>query len=220
MRINAFDDGIRPELLENAFFDGIFEIPYLKPLEKMIEPTGLIPFLKRNKDSSRFVHFYEHEAHYQKFTNHPENFISELSLHPGIISPDNSVLVEAPLCAQIANIFLSRRNASYIQRCGLYQIPNVRWGDERTFTTSELPEAIAFVGIPKNSIVSIGTYGCCQTQDEKRLMHLGVIEMLNILHPQIVVVYGSMPKDVFCNLPYDPRFIRFDNWDKEHHANH
>lgn len=96
MRINAFDDGLRPELLENAFFDGIFEIPYLKPLEKMIEPTGLIPFSKRNKDSSRFVHFYEHEAHYQKFTNHPENFISELSLHPGIISPDNSVLVEAP----------------------------------------------------------------------------------------------------------------------------
>ena len=52
MRINAFDDGLRPELLENAFFDGIFEIPYLKPLEKMIEPTGLIPFSKRTFLSS------------------------------------------------------------------------------------------------------------------------------------------------------------------------
>jgi hypothetical protein len=94
----------------------------------------------------------------------------------------------------------------------------VRWGDERTFTTVELPEAVAFIGIPHNSIVSIGTYGCCQTQDEKRLMHLGVVEMLKVLHPQIVVVYGSMPKDVFCDFPYEPRFLRFDNWDKEHHA--
>ncbi|WP_073304133.1 DUF4417 domain-containing protein [Fibrobacter intestinalis] len=81
----------------------------------------------------------------------------------------------------------------------------MRWGDERTFTTVELPEAVAFVGIPHHSIVSIGTYGCCQTQDEKRLMHLGV-------------VYGAMPKNVFCDLPNEPRFLRFDNWDKERHA--
>lgn len=28
MRINAFDDGLRPELLERSFYDGIFEIQY------------------------------------------------------------------------------------------------------------------------------------------------------------------------------------------------
>lgn len=49
-------------------------------------------------------------------------------------------------------------------------------------------------------------------------MHLGVVEMLKVLQPQIVVVYGAMPKDVFCDLPYEPRFLRFDNWDKERHA--
>ena len=218
MRINAFDDGLRPELLERSFYDGIFEIPRLEPLEQIVEPAGLVPFSKRQRARNRFVHFYEHEAHYQDFTNHPEKYIKDLLEHPGIISPDNSILVEAPLCAQIANLFISRRNASFLQHSGVYQIPNVRWGDERTFTTVELPEAVAFIGIPHNSIGSIGTYGCCQTQDEKRLMHLGVVEMLKVLHPQIVVIYGSMPKDVFCDLPYEPRFLRFDNWDKEHHA--
>ena len=218
MRINAFDDGLRPELLEQAFYDGIFEIPHLEPITNIVEPAGLVPFSKRKLAKNRFVHYYEHEAHYQKFTNHPEHFLNELSLHPGVISPDNSILVEAPLCAQIANLFISRRNASFLQRNGIFQIPNVRWGDERTFTTVELPEAIAFVGIPHNSIVSIGTYGCCQTQDEKRLMHLGIIEMLKILRPLVVVVYGSMPKDVFSDLPYEPKFLRFDNWDKEHHS--
>lgn len=193
MRINAFDDGLRPELLEHSFYDGIFEIPRLEPLERIVEPAGLVPFSKRQKARDRFVHFYEHEAHYQDFTNHPEKYIKDLLEHPGIISPDNSILVEAPLCAQIANLFISRRNASFLQHSGVYQIPH-------------------------NSIVSIGTYGCCQTQDEKRLMHLGVVEMLKVLHPQIIVVYGSMPKDVFCDFPYEPRFLQFDNWDKERHA--
>lgn len=217
MRINAFDDGLRSELLEQAFYDGIFEIPRLEPLTDIIVPSGLVPFSKRKLARNRFVHYYEHEARYQKFTNHPELFLDELSQHPGIISPDNSILVEAPLCAQIANLFISRRNACFLQHNGIHQIPNVRWGDERTFTTVELPEPIAFAGIPHDSIVAIGTYGCCQTQDEKRLMHLGIIEMLKVLHPVVVVVYGPMQKDVFCDLPYEPKFIRFDNWDKEQH---
>ncbi len=50
-------------------------------------------------------------------------------------------------------------------------------------------------------------------------MHLGVVEMIKNLHPKIVVVYGSMPPDVFfCNLPGNVKFLRFDNWMKETHS--
>ena len=128
---------ITSSLLERTFYDGIFEIPRLEPLEQIVEPAALAPFSKRQKARDRFVHFYEHEAHYQDFTNHPEKYIKDLLEHPGIISPDNSILVEAPLCAQIANLFLSRRNASFLQHSGVYQIPH-------------------------NSIVSIGTYGAAK----------------------------------------------------------
>lgn len=218
MRKNAFDDGLRPELLERAKYDGIFELPRFEPPSRIIEPSGLVPFSNRKNAPKRFVHFYEHETRYQNFTNRPEKFIADLSTHPGLISPDNSVLVEAPLCAQIANIFLSRRNGVFLQHSGLYVIPNVRWGDERTFTTIELPEPIAFVGIPRSSIVSISTYGCCQTRDEKNLMHRGFLALLNFLHPVVVIVYGAMPKDVFFDFPYEPKILRFDNWGKERHA--
>ena len=34
----------------------------------------------------------------------------------------------------------------YMQRQGLYVIPNVRWGDERTYTCEYLPEPLAFLG--------------------------------------------------------------------------
>lgn len=218
MRINAFDDGLRPELLEQSYYDGIFEIPRLEPPTQIIEPKGLIPFSKRDRCKDRFIHFYEYDFHYQESTNHPEKFCGEFSEHPGIISPDNSIFADVPLCAQIANLFLSRRNASFLQHNGIYLIPDVRWGDERTFSTVKFPEAISFVGIPHGSIVSVGTYGCCQTQEEKRLMHLGMIAMLSEIHPTIVIVYGSMPQDVFCEFPYEPKFIQFANWTKETHS--
>ena len=54
---------------------------------------------------------------------------------------------------------MNRAVGCYLQSHGVYVIPNVRWGDERSYTTVELPEKFAFLGVPKNSIVSIGTYG-------------------------------------------------------------
>ncbi len=71
MRLNAFDDGLRPELLEQAFYAGIFEIPRLEPLNDIVVPTGLVPFSKRKQARNRFVHYYEHDSRYQEF-NHPE----------------------------------------------------------------------------------------------------------------------------------------------------
>lgn len=104
-----------------------------------------------------------------------------------------------------------------MQHQGIYVIPNVRWGDERTFCVGDLPEAIAFSGIPHHSIVSVGTYGCCKAVDEKRLMHLGLQEMLKTLRPSVVIVYEPTPSDVFCELPLGAKFLRFDNWEKERH---
>lgn len=42
--------------------------------------------------------------------------------------------------------------AHYLQKKGVYVIPNVRWGDERTYTTEVFPEPLAFMGFEKHSI--------------------------------------------------------------------
>ena len=42
--------------------------------------------------------------------------------------------------------------------------------------------------------------------------------MLKVLQAEIVVVCEAMPKNTFCNFPYEPKFSQFDNWNKEHHA--
>ena len=58
---------------------------------------------------------------------------------------------------EIANTYMNRAIGQYLQQQGIYVIPNVRWCDERSYTTCELIEKFAFFGLQKHSIVSIGT---------------------------------------------------------------
>lgn len=52
---------------------------------------------------------------------------------------------------------MSRSVGHYLQQQGKYVIPNDRWGNERTYTTGVFDYIPAFSGIPKSSVVSIGT---------------------------------------------------------------
>lgn len=117
-----------------------------------------------------------------------------------------------PLCLQIANTYMNRAVGYYLQSQGLYVVPNVRWGDERTYTTAELPEKIAFLGVPRNSIVSIGTYGCIKSAENKHYFREGLAAMLDELTPQVVLVYGAMPDSIFASVKDRARFVNFPDW--------
>lgn len=209
------DDGFNADLVEKALFDGILEIPYI-PVDKIILPESLIPFSKRacTNTHDEFVHFYEHDIKFGPVIHNPEEFINDLKQYRGIISIDASLYRDMPLILQIANIYISRAIAYYYYSKGIYVIPNVRWGDERTYTNSVLPEAVAFLGIPKNSIVSIGTYGCIRGEENRYHFKHGLEEMLKVLTPKYVIVYGSMPPDIFDEYKLLTTFIRFDDWTK------
>ncbi len=117
-----------------------------------------------------------------------------------------------PLCLQIANIYMNRAIGHHLQQQGLYVVPNIRWGDERTYTTSVLPEKVAFLGVEKHSIVSIGTYGCVRGEENRHHFRNGLIAMLDELEPEIVLVYGSMPKGIFQELETRTRFVQYPDW--------
>ena len=117
-----------------------------------------------------------------------------------------------PLCLQIVNTYFNRAVGAYYQSRGMYVIPNIRWGDERTYTTCELPEKIAFLGVPKHSIVSVGTYGCIRTAEDKYYFKSGLEEMLQELEPQVVLVYGRMPETIFRDYKNCTEFVQYDDW--------
>ena len=154
---NIIDDGFNAELVSNAFFDGFLEIPIIEKPDKIIIPSGLIPFtqIKRSDTKTEAIHFYEHDKRFSDVLTCTKELLPELSKFSAVISPDCSLYRDMPLCLQIANTYMNRAVGHYLQSQGLYVIPNVRWGDERSYTTCELPEKFAFLGVPKHSIVSI-----------------------------------------------------------------
>lgn len=208
------DDGFNPEFVETAFFSGNLEIPQLKQPEELIIPKGMIPFSKRkySVDHSEFVVFYEHDSCFADIYRNPEKIEHEIALFPGLVSPDNSVYVDSPLAVQIANVYRSRAIGYYYQQRGHYIIPNVRWGDERSYTTAVLPERFAFLGLPKHSIYSVGTYGCCKTAEERYHLRNGLLAMIDELEPEIILIYGAMPKQVFQGITDRTRFIQYTDW--------
>ena len=94
----------------------------------------------------------------------------------------------------------------------MYVIPNVRWGDERSYTIVELPEKFAFLGVPKNSIVSIGTYGCIKNKENKQYFVEGLSAMLDELSPEVVLVYGGMPEAIFGQFKERTNFVNYPDW--------
>lgn len=211
---NLIDDGFRADLVRTAEFCGVFELPVLAPPKPFVIPKDTIPFSLRNqtKDYSEFIIFYEHDIWFADLLTATDDYIDELRNFPGLISPDCSLYRDMPLVLQIANTYMNRAIGHYLQSKGLYVIPNVRWGDERSYTTCVLPEKFAFTGIPKHSIVSIGTYGCIQSRENKHYFREGLRAMLDELEPEIVLVYGGMPDSIFKEFSNRTKFIQYIDW--------
>lgn len=217
------DDGFQPELIRDASLSDLLEFPTIEKNKEIRIPDYLIPYSKLqyyDDASSNFCCFYEMDTNFTEVISNPtdKNILKKLSACAGIVTPDCSVYINAPLCVQILSIYRGRAIGAYFQSRNVYTVANVRWGDERTYTAKILPEPIAFLGIPKKSIVSIGSYGAIKNPETRKHFRKGLIAMLDFLHPQITLVYGAMPNKIFEDLKTRTKFIQFDNWTKLRHG--
>lgn len=212
--MNRIDDGYHSWLVKAATFDEILDMPCMKAPKRMEIPENLIPFSKTaySADCAEYVHFYEHDTVFRDFLNNPEPYIEKLFKFPGIITPDCSLYRDMPLVLQMANTYMSRSVGCYMQEQGLNVIPNVRWGDERSYLPGMTDIPFAFLGIEKHGIVSVSTYGCIRGKENKRHFHDGFHSMLEFLQPEIVLIHGAMPIDVFFDIPIGLRCVHYEDW--------
>ena len=82
------------------------------------------------------------------------------------------------------------RTNSYLQSKGINIIPNIRWGDARTY-------GFAFEGIVPRGVVAVGTHGCIREQIDRNYFKAGLAAMYKTLRPDCIVVYGQAPDDMF-----------------------
>ncbi len=208
------DDGCNPELIQDAQFDGILEIPIIRPPAQIEIPTGFTPFTKREKalTTSDAICFFEKDPKFADVLIQPEAYIDDLRRFQYVLPVDCSLYRDAPLAAQVLNLYRSRAIASYYQRNGCNIYPFARWGNELTYTTRYFPEKIAFLGLPRHSITCIGTYGCINSREDKYHFQAGLESMLETLEPKLIPVYGAMPSEVFGNYLHFAEFIQYPDW--------
>ena len=208
------DDGCNPELVLVAEFDGILEIPIIHAPKQIAIPDGITPFSKRINalGTNEAIGHFEKDPSFADILINPNSYIEDLSRFKYVIPIDASLYRDAPLAVQVTNLYRSRAIGSYYQRKGINIIPLVRWGNEFTYTTKYFPEKIAFLGVEKKSIITISTYGCIKSKEDKHHFSSGLYEMLKSLEPKVVLVYGSMPKQIFESYLDYCTFINYPDW--------
>lgn len=179
-------------LVKNAEYSGFFELPKINTTHTL--PQKIIPFSKAMcssfTDFDCFVHFYEDDIRFERIWNNPRQYLNKLKKFKGIISPDFSMYRNMPLCMQMWNTYRGRALANWLSGNEIQIIPNVRFGDERTYL-------FCFEGIEKNKTVSVGTHGCIQHKKDREYFKKGLAELVKRLKPQTIVVYGQAPDDIF-----------------------
>ena len=192
-------------LLENAKYVGDFEFPVLNT--QIIEiPTKLIKFSEifSTDDFDAYVHFFEDDCKIERIWNHPRKYYNQLKKFRGVISPDFSIYRDMPLIMQYWNIFRSRAIAQGLIDNGINVIPNVRYGDGRTYK-------VACEGIESNSIIAVGSHGCIKGLEDRKYFLEGFEFVLKHLKPKIVILYGSKPYNLFDRFESLTDIVQYKN---------
>lgn len=186
---SARKDVFHAFMVENADFDGDYEIPCVKTAPMI--PSRLIPFSKAisEKDYSGFVVFYEQDERFEALWNHPNRYLQILKRFDGVITPDYSLYCDMPLAMQIWNTYRGKAIGAWLNDNGVSTIPNVRWSDERTYD-------LACLGIEKNSVIAIGSHGCIKCPESRRMFFKGFEQIIRKLMPKTIIIYGTVPKEL------------------------
>ena len=195
-------------LVENTDYDGYVELPVIKTSDLI--PEKVVTFSKAMSkswnDFGCWVIFYEHDREFERFWNNPRRYIAKLKKFKGVISPDFSLYRNMPLCMQMWNTYRGRALAVWMQNNGIEVIPNVRFGDERTFS-------FCFDDIEENKTVAVGTHGCIKRREDKIFFEVGLARLVKHLSPKTIVVYGSAPDSIFK--PYKDMGINIISFESE-----
>lgn len=112
----------------------------------------------------------------------------------GVITPDFSTYQDFPEPIKIYNTFRMRAFGYWLGQQGISIINNVRWGTPESWH-------YCWDGIPENSIVSIGTVGGSPKKlEDRRRFNEGLKELVRVLHPHTIIVYGSANYPCFHEL--------------------
>lgn len=177
-------------LVSVATYSGIFEFPEINPVFEI--PNRLISFSKAlsSKDYGQWIHFYEDDYLFERLWRDPQKYLGILKKFRGVILPDFSLYRDMPLAMQIWNIYRSRAIGYWLQVNGVKVIPNIRYGDKRTYS-------ICCDGISRHGIIAVGSHGNMKHMTDRMIFLEGLDVVVRRLEPKVIVIYGAAPDKYF-----------------------
>lgn len=188
---NGCKDVFHAFLVKNATYDSDLEIPCLA--RETQKPMKLIAFSKaiRSTDFDTWIHFYEDDVAFERIWNTPNKYLPIIKKFKGVITPDFSVYRDMPLVMQQWNIYRSRAIGHWLQENGVSVIPDIRFGDERTYD-------VFCAGIQKHGTIAVGSHGCIKLLSDRSYFVSGLEHVVSGLEPSTLVVYGAAPDKIFA----------------------
>ena len=171
--------------------DNKYGFPEVKTSENF-EVEDLIPFnLCKNRhkeDLNKGVHFFLDDYKFEQIWTRPRDYIKLFQDYGNIVSPTFSIWSNQPYALNIFNMYRSRWCTRFFQEFGINVLVDVRWSDEKSYD-------FAFSGIEKNTPVIVNTVGT-KYLDNRKMFRDGFYEMLKVLEPNKLYVYGEyLPVD-------------------------
>lgn len=175
------------DLLDNARFVGNEELPFSPGIILKADILEGLPFdhvSDRIIPPGTWLHFYVHDVRFLRFLESPEAWLRRIRRFAGVIGMDNSAYFRLTLCEQKHSVFLNRFADLWLHKHGIPHVPNVTWGDWRSFSW-------CFDGIESGKTIAVSTHGCIGTDDDRRRFLDGLSEAVSVLHPPSIVFHGN-----------------------------
>ncbi len=198
-------------LVTTAQYCGTYEFPVIWPTFDI--PKRLIRFSKAVNctDCDQWVHFFEEDYQFERIWRNPLKYTAVFKRFEGVILPDFSVYRDMPFGMQVWNIYRSRAIGNWLQQNGVKVIPNLRYGDQRTYHC-------CCDGISKQCVIAVGTHGTLKNRTDRELFTEGLEVVINRLRPSVIVVYGAAPESIFKK--YEDSGIRIVSFKSDYAMSH
>lgn len=182
------------------YFERYFKMPFVKTLPKVGPlglpalprcseiPKGLVCFDEIKPETSRkmFLHCHTTDEKIEKLWLDPDRHLAKFAEFRGIYPPDFSQFTDMDPVASIWNLYRLRVLAS-IFATEMLVMPIATWSTPDSYLYT-------FDGLPRKSIIGVSTVGVLRRRESREFFIAGYAEMVKRLDPELVVLYGGMPK--------------------------
>ena len=207
---NVFENQERMQFPTESFYG----MPIMAPTQTTGDQMLRFMDWKEVSDPENYIaHFYYDDYKFISAWREPDKYLDRLKKFKAVVSPDFSLYTDFPRALQILSCYRRQWCGAFWQSQGIDVIPDVVWGDEKSFE-------YCFDGIPKCGTVAVSTVGVANDKQwndkESDMFRAGYNEMLKRLEPTTILFYGTMIEGCEGNIIRIPSYYeqKFSGKDK------